>query len=414
MNKYILMSMGISGMGGGQMYLRNKLLYMEQKGWKVDIYSGLPGKVVIPELMKYSLNINPVLTSAPFVYSNGFVDSYVDKIIKNCCISSNDIVIIESTTAHMSYWGEIIAKRCNGRHICYLLDERNDYLVYKRYLPFFYYKLQRNELAGINSKSLMYLFRGYKNCCIDGGPFLPALCQNVVEDIEIPKRLKLPIADYTIGSIGRLEKPYIPYLIREIVKYVNRHQKKQYNLLLIGGTNDNKRILEIKKGTENIKNLNVIITGYMFPIPKQLILKVDLFISSAGSAGVSYGLDRPTISLDAFDCKPIGLLGYTTKHSLYRGEEKVIELSKWIENVLDKKIIMDLSYTPKGNNSFELFEKHSQFLKRCKNKMEYYDIMKIHPQKKDFLKKIIIRLCGDKCFLKIKILFCKIRNQSYE
>ena len=144
MNIYILMTMGIVGMGGGQMYVRNKLLYMESKGWKVYAYGGLPGEPIIHELKGEAARTSLVLTSAPFVYSKHFVNDYVEKIISDCHIQEGDNVVVESGTAHMSYWGELIAERCNGKHICFLLDERNDSLVQKEYIPYFYFKYKRN------------------------------------------------------------------------------------------------------------------------------------------------------------------------------------------------------------------------------------------------------------------------------
>ena len=104
------------------MYIRNKMLYMENKGWKTFVYAGLSGEIVIPELKQFSSGIDPILTSSPFVYSKKFVKSYVKKILRDCDITDKDNVIVETGTAHMSYWGELIAKECNGRHICFLLD----------------------------------------------------------------------------------------------------------------------------------------------------------------------------------------------------------------------------------------------------------------------------------------------------
>lgn len=414
MNKYILMTMGISGMGGGQMYIRNKMLYMENKGWKTFVYAGLSGEIVIPELKQFSSGIDPILTSSPFVYSKKFVKYYVKKILRDCDITDKDNVIVETGTAHMSYWGELIAKECNGRHICFLLDERNDLLVRKEYIPFFYYKYGRGELVGINGKALPLLFRGYKNCCEKEGPALPALCQNVVEDCAIPSNINLNKADYTFGSIGRLEKPYVPYMIEQIVEYVKKHQNKTFNLLLIGGTNDVNRIDEIKKATEDINNLNVVITGYLFPIPLRIFPMVDLFISSAGSAGVSYGQNIPTIALDAADEKPIGILGYTTSHSLYRDGEEIIELAEWLRLIIEEDLLSQHSYKPKKNNNFELLKKHDEFLLACNKEKDYYDVLSIRPAGKDMVKKIATLLIGNMNMVKLKDRINNYRMKSNE
>ena len=403
MNRYIIMTMGITGMGGGQMYVRNKMRYMEEKGWNVTVFGCLRGEIVIPDLKKYNDCTYDELTCAPFVYTKKFVETVINKIINRAHIGKDDNVIIESGTAHMSYWAELLAQRCKGRNLCFLLDERNDFLVDKSYLPFFIFKLRRQELAGINNKSMNILFRGMEKSCIENGPSLPALCQNVVENIEIPNTIYIPKADYTIGSIGRLEKAYVPYMISEVVAYAQEHKNNNINLLLVGGTNNLEIINDIKKLVRDVDNINLIITGYLYPIPQKLFEKVDLFVSSAGSAGVSYGQNVTTISLDAKDGKPIGVLGYTTKNTLYRDNDDIIDLHRLINMITDESYLDKFTYSPKPNTDTSILSKHKEFWSKSNKQKEYYDIMKITPKRKDFAKALFVRILGNRNFLKIKI-----------
>lgn len=49
MKKYIILFNSIAGMGGGQMYVRNKLIFMREKGWDAYIVSWFGDKILIPE-----------------------------------------------------------------------------------------------------------------------------------------------------------------------------------------------------------------------------------------------------------------------------------------------------------------------------------------------------------------------------
>jgi len=65
---YIMLSNGIVGMGGGQMYTKNKAVYMKSLGYDVQIYSGHQGIVLIKDLMEYQKYIDPIFLSSPLVY----------------------------------------------------------------------------------------------------------------------------------------------------------------------------------------------------------------------------------------------------------------------------------------------------------------------------------------------------------
>ena len=139
-----------------------------------------------------------------------------------------------------------------------------------------------------------------------------------------------------------------------------------------------------------------------------------MFISSAGSAGVSYGQNIPTIALDAADEKPIGILGYTTNHSLYRDGEEIIELAEWLRLIFEENFLSQHSYKPKKNDNFELLKKHDKFLLSCKKEKDYYDVMSIRPSGKDMIKRIATLLIGNMNMVKLKEKINNYRTKSNE
>ena len=406
------MTLGLTGMGGGQMYIRNKMIYMQKKGWDVCPFGCLRGPMIIEELKKFEDCTYDELTCSPFVYSRDFISKTMKKILSRADIKKNDEVVVESGTAHMAYWAELLAEYTQGEHVCYLLDERNDLVVNEKYLDFFSFKLSRGELAGINKKSLKYLFRNMDMGSDDCYPTLPAMCQNVVQDVDIPRNIAFDESDITIGSIGRLEKSFVPYMIGEILKFALEYPDKKILLILIGGTNDEDRLSFIKKEAEKTNNLKLIITGYLLPIPLSIFNKIDLFISSAGSAGVSYRQQVPTISMDAADGKPIGVLGYTTQKTLYRENEEIIELSEWLKKIFIDGFLNELEFTPMPISE-NLMEQHTELWDKSSSKKEYYDIENMKPYDKDFIKYLIIAVLGDENFLKLKIRFSYKNKYEY-
>ena len=412
MKTYILLPMGITGMGGGQMYVRNRMMYLKRKGCNVYIYSGLEGSIILPELEEFKSKILLELSCSPFVYTSKFVKTIInrirDDIEKDCIV---DDVIIESYTAHMAYWGEIIAEYFNGRNLVYLLDERNDKLVPKEYLDYFSFKFARHELAGINKLSLKQLFRESEISPKYDDYSLPALCQNVTSDEK--NDLVIEHADLTIGRIGRLDKPYVDYMLNSVIDYCSLKQDKMYNLVLIGGAESSEREKQIIAKFSKVHNINLYITGFLFPIPLDLINSIDIFISSAGSAGVSYRAQKTTISLDAKDGMPIGVLGYTTMNSLYRGNEEPIALPVLLKKILEEGYLNKFTFFKSDElNEYKNWIQHENFW-RVSEKVEriYYPVMDSRPTQKDLIKWAVCQIMGCNVLLCTKKIIKRIKRK---
>ena len=72
MKKYVFITFAAAGIGGTQIYVRNKLLFLREKGYDVTvIVTEPPGgqKVVVKELEPYVKNCFPELTINPRLYT---------------------------------------------------------------------------------------------------------------------------------------------------------------------------------------------------------------------------------------------------------------------------------------------------------------------------------------------------------
>lgn len=406
MKNYIFLTYSISNIGGSQIYIRNKYIYLEREGWDVYIYSYQNGTILINELSKFKKNIINELEYPINYYSKKMQAKVVDRIINN--INRNcDITIIESNSIGLATWGEFIAKRIKCKNFVYLVSEtfKLDSFTFK----FLEFKHQRKELAGIQENSLLNMFGTYKRIKRDESYHLKAYCTNVVEDVEAEMPDFLNKADFTIGSIGRLEKPFLFPILNEVKNFILDYPQLTFNILLIGGAPDDslheKKIMNLFLGVTNVR---LHITGYLYPIPEILLKFTDVFISSAGSAMISYRYGIPTISIDAIYHKPIGILGYSTQNNIYQNKDvnQNYSLNELLDQILFQNVI------PKTNNysiNQQDFIPHIDFLKNSAMELEYYSIELLgHP--KSLFKKFVLSYLGYDFYSSLKKINIRLKK----
>ena len=408
--KYIILTPSISNVGGAEIYCRNKKIFLEENGWDVDIFYCRKGKVLINDLKTYEENFMQELLMPPFFYRKSSINKYIDKITNS--ITGHKEIVVESHTKALAMWGELVANRISGKHIIYLLAESFKKLSDHEYL-FFDFKHRRRELAGISDKSLSLLFKGYRDIGEEERYFLRASCANVVEDVENETVNRIETKDINIGCITRLEKDFVPELINEIIIFANNHKDKNILLVIIGGSinGDLEKIIYHK--VKNIENLEVIITGYLFPIPKKIFHLLDIFIGVAGSAKISAREGVPTITLDVIDGKPIGLLGYNTESTLYRDTENQTSLSQLLEDILiDKKFDLrkiSISDNLRLCDFRKEYQSHLRFIEKSEQTKDYYNFDDKLPLKEQ-IGKIAFNMLGIKVSAKLYQLLIKSQN----
>ena len=413
MNTYVMIARHLGKVSGEKIYCNNKLRYMVSQGWRVFFLSGKHESTLVDDSPLYTMYSNPMLSYTPEIYSKWAVEHTLRKITSLIGNVQNDLCIIESDSVNRGVWGELIAKRIGAQHFMFLLQEKHNYpQTIKQFLR---YKYDRHELAGITTRSIS-LMLGDDSVEQREDTTIRAFCTNVVEDCAdtiSPQLLK--DATFTFGSIGRLDKGCVDPILQGIKTYAGVHKDEKFNLVLIGGATGPQKIREIREGFRDNSNIHLIITGYMYPIPITLINSIDLFISTAGSALVSFRCHRPTIKVHPTTGDPVGILGLGSSEnkmmyeimpdvSIYECIEKAIseldQIDYWDDSYADYEAIMSKE-----------FERQISFANREKEKV-YYDerqLIKIKPThiKNHKLHRIVGHLAGAKALDLFVILYKK-------
>lgn len=389
MSKYIFIAMNICNIGGSEQYLYNKTTFLEKQGHDCYVISGMRGKIMIAGLAKYKSMIIPNVMYPPCLFTKKERLRTIDKITRIIHFSPDDNCIIESDGIDEAKWGELLACRYNGRHIVLNVQEVHDYS--KDEIKFLRFKYDRQELAGITDRSVNMMLKDDLLTPHSWSKF-SAYCNNVVDDVPNTVSDKFDTDNaLTIGSIGRLEKPFVIPMLKLLSRFFKEHPDKRYNLVLIGGTSQKSVRKKISDIVTQCNNVKLIITGLMYPIPRDLIKNIDVFISTSGAADVTYLEHKPTIKVHPVTGEPAGVIGYNfipEVDSMFNPVPGKTILD-YLKDILDNKI--SIKYT--GDDQYVKYKNtmHAEFARQLKLAMnsvgnQYYDTSDI--EKKGFKYKI--------------------------
>ena len=412
---YIILTYTIMDMGGSIIYTRNKVEFLENSGWKVFVYSAHErGTVIVKDLEKFDEYIMIELKNPPYIFDDIELDRLTNSIISNI---TSETVIIESHTPVLSLWGELLADKLKAKHIIHSLTETYDKIPGPM-ISFLDFKHKRRELAGITKNSLSLLFKGYKVLKENEKYCLNAVCTNVVEDVDNDRVDNIEKLDINIGSITRLEKRFVQVLVDEVIIFADKNKEKNIQLVFFGDSKSKNFTKNIYKKVRDIDNLNVIVTGFLYPIPRKIFELTDVFVSVAGSATITAREGIPTIAVDVMDSKPIGILGYDTSSSLYRDNDKYQSISEVLEKFFSSKKI-DAQVL--NINEFKLrdyneeFLNHMKFIKNSDQTKIYYRY-NIKLTNKDRIKKILVSIIKMRNYNRIlkNELIIKLYNKTLQ
>ncbi|AFV02095.1 hypothetical protein DHBDCA_p1068 [Dehalobacter sp. DCA] len=398
--KYIILTNVIDSVGGAQIYVRNKVKFLEELGWTVDVFYYGKGEVILSELKRFKNNGIPFLRCYPQGYPRLRINRIIDQILASTDKNEYNEIIVESHEIPLALWGELAAKRLNCKHIIYLVQETFPTLSADIY-EFFDFKHKRKELAGISKTSLEMLFHGHKEIGDSEKYSLRAACSNAVDDVSNEIIDNIVREDINIGCITRLDKPYVVPMANEIICFAENYKDKMIQLVMVGSSVSGEVEKLILNKIKNIDNLKVLITGYMFPIPRNLFEKIDLFIGVSGSANVSAAEGVLTLTLDVRDNKPMGLFGYDTDNNLFSDSKKDESISEMLQQILIEKKIAPQTTQITINDFRQVYKEHLAFINgSCEDKL-YYDVKNLNISLYDMAKKVTLGILGVNCYQKL-------------
>lgn len=406
MKKYIQLSYTIAGMGGGQLYQYNKAKFMKENGYQIYILYAIPGEIVITDFSTVAdymcieqINIHPMLLRKnERDQALACIHDFVGELEEGS--------VIESCGLLVSLWGELIAKKNNCWSYVYIIDEKvgvSDDCM----LRFLEKKRNSSELRGVKKETYKMLFGHFPeddnyNYC------LPLYLGNATLDSANYNTTIIPDNnDLRICTIGRLDKAYVPTLIDEILKYANYNKNKRILYCMIGDSPVKHDIEKIRNTFSTTENVQLLMLGAIFPIPRNLLMQFDLFISSAGSARVSYNQGIPTISIDVRDFYAIGILGVDTNNSVFREYEPKVPLSEKLDYVVENyaAIKEKLSSNNPQENEEKIFASHLEYYQENYKTGNYFDILAMKINLKQKFSKILYYIGGQKAYQSLRLFF---------
>ena len=373
MDSYIILTPEIGNMGGGQMYTNNKVRYLKEHGWNVQVfYFKEGGTIKMPNLKEFDGNVIPEFRSA-FYYVPTSRRKKIAKRIQTK-ISGGDAIVVESQLIDLAFWGEDIAMRIGAKHIVNFIEEQIPVMNNSK-LSFFEYKLKQWQMLNAGERSQKRVFKDkWKKEYAVFTNSISYKCSNVVYDVECD--IKFKPCDFTIITIGRLDKPYVESMTSEFVAFAGKHKDKKINFIYVGGSPDGIKEREIPRFFQETENATVYMMGYTFPVPLSVIKRANVAVASANSILVTSDFDVPTICLDMNDCQAIGVYGYNTTNKFLRNEnEPILQLNDILEDVLIYK-----KYIPKGvivdsmKDVNEEFDREIHFLSKSESQCSYFDL----------------------------------------
>lgn len=412
MKLYIILGQ-FFGMGGGPLYIRNKVDYFKKRGWDVQVYNGQSGPLLIPELEEYQKNIYFELFSCPFFWTANKRKQIIREIVLKVSAKCYDEIIVESVNTTYALWGELIAEQLRAKHVILNMDEGFPHYA-KWIYEFLDFKHKRKELAGIMPGSLARMFGNYKQIGEKEDYALCLACYNIFSDDNNGRIEGIKKKDINLGCISRLDKGYIMPMIGYVADVARTHPDVSFSFILVGDAPDHSISNKIKDAVQEIKNLKLYMLGYLSPIPNRLIEFVDYFIGTAGSAEMTANAGKITVIVDTSTCHPIGIGNYDAMSAVFADtDSKTDNLKVYLEKLIfemDKDIIKEK--IKENTNIIDYmveFDKHMDFIYASWCEKQYFPFHNF-----GFLERVkfgMFRLIGFKRWKSIKkhlLLLCQL------
>ena len=374
MKKYVFLSCGVFGIGGGQLYVSNKAEYLIQKGYKVYSISTsgscYKNGIEYGGLMMVQNSILDEMSYYPEAYTHIKREKIIKKAIRTFSFEENDEIIIESNSLLCAAWAEKIAQRIKCKHIIFSISEKNpinDYLF-----SFLEFKFNRGELATIAARTFKELIELSSIITEQNIPVLRAYLGDPISE-EIDERLEnIETSDYNICIIGRGEKRYIEYSCLSLINFCKKHADDTFTVGLVSAFSDKNKEQYIKDQFASLNNVKVYYLGYFSPIPRRLFEMFDLYIGGAGCASLPYRQNVLTLAMDLHNDRPLGFMGYDVYKTVETSLSEA-DIEAFLEDAFFKKEYLKKQYIPSPQlSASEAFSYHDKFLENSNKIPNYY------------------------------------------
>lgn len=335
MKKYILLTFNVCNMGGGQLFVLRRALYLKDKGYDVHIVTTFDNGI-FP--LKESFEGIPIYNIPEMASSSSFVSRKRQKEILSDVvqkIGKADDYYFESHTLGTIEWGELLCVMLHGRHLAYLLAEPlfNKQIFYPG-KSIILKKLERNQLYGNNSRCLAHIFEKEpkQNLFINIAFDETELKETCFPNLDYKKQAD----DYVISTVTRLDKTYVEPFIEDVKKLALKYPTQQFVMIVAGGSNTGtrERDLLFKYSKSGLANLKFIFTGYIKELGKDIFNISDVFVGM-GTASIN-AISQRCITLNIDPSKNnmcSGVFGVDTNNFAYTENGKVYTIFEKLEEI---------------------------------------------------------------------------------
>lgn len=403
MGTYIFIGDIADYISGAPIYQRNKAIHLEESGWKVVILPYKRGQVFIKDISRFANGSLPFLRCRPSDLRRRDLDRCLGLMVE-CVGEVRGPCIVESGTDWTAYWGELLAERLAAKHFIFMLDEFN--LHVHSHPEYFWWKYQRGEMAGISAEVVLSIFGDQFSPGTQDARFFHAYCSNSIENYNWTESEQWDFWDFNIGSIGRLDKVFVSQIGEAVKDFARLRPNLQIGLYFFGGSTDDCResLLDSLRG---IENLHVYVSGYLWPLPLDVLRRMQVFVGGAAGARVPSLIGAPSLCMDVHGNGCIGFYddlereGRSTTLLIDGG---AVDINAQLEAVLcGEKEPLDLSYdeASEWRDFCEEYDRQVNYVMGLNFDARYWSELKEIPHKNIAIR-IALRLLGVKPYLYLK------------
>lgn len=416
---YFIVTKSMNVMGGAELYAIRRAKYLKET-YNCKVIFLLQESIKEKsfwknELETYNVIIIKEMRNPILFYSKKYIINIAINLFKEV---NKKNVFFETHTIHLSIWAELFAQKLKGLNVLYFLNDssvKNKFGFYPT-PSFFNYKLENKEMIGLSKTLLSRIFK--KNIEKEYNQYVNiAFSENELPLNSMFSKSKFYIKDkkkydFVIGTVARLEKMYIKFMMEEVIKFSKEHKEAKI-CLLIGGDTPNKSIQDFYDDmyfknnnlNKSIPNLEIIHLGYIHPLGKDFFSLLDVFIGQGTAVINSISQRKSTIVME--DRKLTnGFFGLDTDLFAYSNKPGTHDLKELLKKILKDKTYLKTTEVRGYDlflNEYEekaCFKKFDNYISLIQAPSNYKIKFKVKQRLRDFSLYLLLKQYRD---LRIKL-----------